>query len=444
MSTFDQEQPPSLSSHLITITRQPEKVNNNNAMTGSSTTSVKAGFTRVDLNRSVWEVPSRYTTLASIGHGAYGQVCSALDTKRIDPRKVEQLSQQSGGDPNPPSPSTPYLRVAIKKLTRPFQSEIHAKRTYRELLLLKHMKHENVIGLLDIFSPSVSSADFNDIYFVTHFMGADLNQIIRTQKLSDDHVQFLVYQILRGLKYIHSAGIIHRDLKPSNLVVNEECDLKIVDFGLARQAEAEMTGYVATRWYRAPEIMLNWMHYDQTVDVWSVGCIMAELISGKTLFPGTDHINQLERIMAVCGTPDADFMTRITSEDARAYLRTVPVMKRKDLREVLGRLMSTATQSSSPASELATINPHAISLLNQMLNLDPAKRPTAEAALAHPYLAQYADPTDEPTCDTVFDETFEEKKLSLVEWKQLIWNEVEGWRETSGGGQPAVVEAMDH
>lgn len=141
-------------------------------------------------------------------------------------------------------------------------------------------------------------------------MGADLNNIIRTQRLTDDHVQFLVYQILRGLKYIHSAGIIHRvrifmqvqtiivfythylfqDLKPSNIAVNEDCELKILDFGLARPTETEMTGYVATRWYRAPEIMLNWMHYNQTVDIWSVGCIMAELMTGKTLFPGTDRI----------------------------------------------------------------------------------------------------------------------------------------------------------
>lgn len=101
-------------------------------------------------------------------------------------------------------------RVAIKKLARPFQSAIHAKRTYREFKLLKHMEHENVIGLLDAFTPTTTFDRFQDMYLVTHLMGADLNSIIRTQTLTDDHVQFLVYQILRALKYIHSAGIIHR------------------------------------------------------------------------------------------------------------------------------------------------------------------------------------------------------------------------------------------
>ncbi|NXU01702.1 MK14 kinase, partial [Buphagus erythrorhynchus] len=181
------------------------------------------------------------------------------------------------------------LRVAVKKLSRPFQSIIHAKRTYRELRLLKHMKHENVsAGELDCFIAHVFA--FVHRYLVTHLMGADLNNIVKCQKLTDDHVQFLIYQILRGLKYIHSADIIHRDLKPSNLAVNEDCELKILDFGLARHTDDEMTGYVATRWYRAPEIMLNWMHYNQTVDIWSVGCIMAELLTGRTLFPGTDRI----------------------------------------------------------------------------------------------------------------------------------------------------------
>lgn len=196
-------------------------------------------FYRQELNKTIWEVPERYQNLSPVGSGAYGSVCAAFDTKTGH-------------------------RVAVKKLSRPFQSIIHAKRTYRELRLLKHMKHENVIGLLDVFTPARSLEEFNDVYLVTHLMGADLNNIVKCQKLTDDHVQFLIYQILRGLKYIHSADIIHRDLKPSNLAVNEDCELKILDFGLARHTDDEMTGYVATRWYRAPEIMLNWMHYNQT------------------------------------------------------------------------------------------------------------------------------------------------------------------------------------
>ncbi|KAK0088137.1 hypothetical protein PV325_013024, partial [Microctonus aethiopoides] len=220
-------------------------------------------FHKVEINKTEWEVLDRYQMLTPVGSGAYGQVCSAVDV----------LTNQ---------------KVAIKRLAKPFQSAVHAKRTYRELRMLKHMNHENVIGLLDVFHPGSNIEDFDQVYLVTHLMGADLNNIVRTQKLSDDHVQFLVYQILRGLKYIHSAGIIHRDLKPSNIAVNEDCELKILDFGLARPTENEMTGYVATRWYRAPEIMLNWMHYNQTVDIWSVGCIMAELLTGRTLFPGTD------------------------------------------------------------------------------------------------------------------------------------------------------------
>ncbi|CAG4954335.1 unnamed protein product [Colias eurytheme] len=363
----------------------------------------------VEINKTEWIVPERYQMLTPVGSGAYGQVCSSIDTLH-------------------------NMKVAIKKLARPFQSAVHAKRTYRELRMLKHMNHENVIGLLDVFTPEKSLEEFQQVYLVTHLMGADLNNIIRTQKLSDDHVQFLVYQILRGLKYIHSAGIIHRDLKPSNIAVNEDCELKILDFGLARPTETEMTGYVATRWYRAPEIMLNWMHYNQTVDIWSVGCIMAELLTGRTLFPGTDHIHQLNLIMEILGTPAQEFMQKISSEsvnidhltrilflcgkpeqetidkiiseEARNYIQSLPTLRRRDFREVF-----------------RGANPLAVNLLELMLELDADKRITAEQALAHEYLAQYADPTDEPV-SAPYDQSFEDMDLPVDKWKELVWNEV--------------------
>ncbi|XP_042621964.1 mitogen-activated protein kinase 14B-like isoform X1 [Cyprinus carpio] len=338
-------------------------------------------FYRQELNKTIWEVPERYQNLSPVGSGAYGSVCSSLDTKT-------------------------GLRVAVKKLSRPFQSIIHAKRTYRELRLLKHMKHENVIGLLDVFTPATCLAGFDDVYLVTHLMGADLNNIVKCQKLTDDHVQFLIYQILRGLKYIHSADIIHRDLKPGNLAVNEDCELKILDFGLARLTDDEMTGYVATRWYRAPEIMLNWMHYNMTVDIWSVGCIMAELLTGRTLFPGTDHINQLQQIMRLTGTPPDSLISRMPSHEAQNYISSLAYMPKRNFADVF-----------------IGANPLAVDLLEKMLVLDTDKRITASQALAHPYFAQYHDPDDEPEAEP-YDQSFESRELDIEEWKQLTYEEV--------------------
>lgn len=345
----------------------------------------KDGLVTVEMNKTIWEASSRYTIQNPVGIGAYGQVVSAFDNKT-------------------------ECKVAIKKLARPFQTAIHAKRTYRELRMLKHMDHENVIYLIDCFTPTVTLQDFQDVYLVTPLMGADLNNILKTQQLSDDHVQFLIYQILRGLKYIHSAGILHRDLKPSNIAVNEDCELKILDFGLARHTDEEMTGYVATRWYRAPEIMLNWMHYNQTVDIWSVGCIMAEMLVRKPLFPGTDHIDQLTRILQLVGTPDEDLMSQIKSNDARLFIRSLKPMPKRDFKEVFHGA-----------------NPLAISLMEKMLDLNANTRMNATQALAHEYLLQYADPSDEPVSER-YDQSFEDLDLSIDEWKNLVYKEIENFQ----------------
>uniref|UniRef100_A0A8C5CCW1 mitogen-activated protein kinase n=1 Tax=Gadus morhua TaxID=8049 RepID=A0A8C5CCW1_GADMO len=328
-------------------------------------------FYRQEVNKTIWEVPERYKSLLPVGSGAYGSVCSSFDEKTC-------------------------RKIAVKKLSRPFQSIIHAKRTYRELRLLKHMNHENVICLLDVFTPATSLKEFNEVYFVTHLMGADLNNIVKCQKLTDDHVQFLIYQILRGLKYIHSADIIHRDLKPSNLAVNEDCELKILDFGLARHTDDEMTGYVATRWYRAPEIMLNWMHYNMTVDIWSVGCIMAELLTGRTLFPGTDHINQLQQIMRLTGTPPASLISRMPSHEARNYINSLPQMAKRNFADVF-----------------IGANPQGNTTHERCWFWTRTKRLTAAEALVHPYFAQYHDPDDEPN-----------RELEIKEWKRLTYEEM--------------------
>uniref|UniRef100_A0A8D0C5E3 mitogen-activated protein kinase n=1 Tax=Scleropages formosus TaxID=113540 RepID=A0A8D0C5E3_SCLFO len=286
-------------------------------------------------------------------------------------------------------------QVAIKKLHRPFQSEIFAKRAYRELRLLKHMKHDNVIGLLDVFTAACRLEDFQDFYLVMPYMYTDLSKV--RGLLSEDRLQFLVYQILCGLKYIHSAGIIHRDLKPGNLAVNQDCELKILDFGLARHAEPEMTGYVVTRWYRAPEVILNWMHYTQTVDIWSVGCIMGEMVNGKTLFKGKDYMDQLTQIMKTTGVPGPDFIKKLDSQEHNYELMHV----------------SFFTLS-------------AVNLLEKMLVLDGEGRLTAEGALAHPYFDGLRDPEDFPDA-APYDDSHDNATLPLEDWKRLSFKEVKSF-----------------
>ena len=184
-----------------------------------------------------------------------------------------------------------------------------------------------------------------------------MHRVIRTQDLSDDHAQYFVYQTLRALKAIHSADVIHRDLKPSNLLLNANCDLKVCDFGLARSVQTAepsgtetgfMTEYVATRWYRAPEIMLTFkqytkvrsipvalintsfkLKYSQAIDIWSVGCILAEMLSGKPLFPGRDYHHQLTLILDMLGTPTLDEFYAITTRRSRDYIRALPFKKRR-------------------------------------------------------------------------------------------------------------------
>ena len=166
-------------------------------------------------------------------------------------------------------------------------------RTLREMKLLRYFNHENIISILDIQKPR-NFESFFEVYLIQELMETDMHRVIRTQELSDDHCQYFIYQTLRALKAMHSANVLHRDLKPSNLLLNANCDLKVCDFGLARSAASTednqgfMTEYVATRWYRAPEIMLTFKEYTKAIDVWSVGCILAEMLSGKPLFPGKD------------------------------------------------------------------------------------------------------------------------------------------------------------
>lgn len=344
--------------------------------------TLRDGFYRILLEANCsMEVPQRYQQLTLIGTGAFGIVCSAIDKQNND------------------------TKVAIKKVSGIFKSDVHAKRIFREIYILKNMLHDNVLRLLDLFIPNKNPSEFSDVYLVTDFMEADLNRILKTQRLSDDHIQFFVYQILRGLKYVHSAHLVHRDLKPSNLAVNSDCLVKILDFGLSREVDSLMTGYVATRWWRAPEIIYNWTHYNEKVDIWSVGCIMAEMITGRILFEGKNQIDQLRKILEFTGTPTPNLMAKF-SEDARNFIRNLGQLQKKDFRKVF-----------------SGANPLALDLLERMLDLDPDTRISTEEALQHEYLKAYYDPSDEPVTQQS-DHSFEKEEHNLETWREKIFDEV--------------------
>ncbi|KAF5954094.1 hypothetical protein HYC85_006950 [Camellia sinensis] len=265
----------------------------------------------------------------------------------------------------------------------------------------------HVIAIRDVIPPPLRQ-EFSDVYIAMELMDTDLHQIIRSnQGLSEEHCQYFLYQILRGLKYIHSANVIHRDLKPSNLLLNANCDLKIIDFGLARPTSENegMTEYVVTRWYRAPELLLNSSEYTAAIDVWSVGCIFMELMNRKPLFPGNDHMHQMRLLIELLGTPTESDLEFIRSEDARRYLRQFPQHPRQQLAMVFPH-----------------VNPLAIDLIENMLTFDPSKRITVEQALAHPYLARLHDIADEPVCTESFSFDFEQA-MGEEQIKDMIYQE---------------------
>ncbi|XP_013145965.1 PREDICTED: serine/threonine-protein kinase NLK, partial [Papilio polytes] len=210
-------------------------------------------------------------------------------------------------------------RVALKKLPNVFQSLVSSKRVFRELKMLCFFKHENVLSALDILQPP-SLDFFQEIYVITELLQSDLHKIIVSpQHLSADHIKVFLYQILRGLKYLHSARILHRDIKPGNLLVNSNCVLKICDFGLARVEEPDvtknMTQEVVTQYYRAPEILMGANHYTAAVDVWSVGCIFGELLGRRILFQAQSPVQQLELITELLGTPSLEDMRHANNNE---------------------------------------------------------------------------------------------------------------------------------
>mmetsp|Transcript_4127 Transcript_4127/g.15540 ORF Transcript_4127/g.15540 Transcript_4127/m.15540 type:complete len:252 (+) Transcript_4127:400-1155(+) len=242
-------------------------------------------------------------------------------------------------------------------------------------------------------------------------MATDLHQVIRSkQNLTREHFQYFAYQILRGLKYIHSARVLHRDLKPSNILVNANCDVKICDFGLARgmqMQDSDMTEYVVTRWYRAPELLLMCQEYSEAIDIWSIGCILAEMIQRKPFFPGKNYLDQLNLITNVVGTPTSEDYQHVTHEEACQYLANLEYNAPKDI----GRLLPNAS-------------PLEVDLITKMLIFNPEKRISTEEALKHPYFKGLHDPSDEPVASSTFTFEYDSKEISAQALRAMLHEEM--------------------
>ncbi|PAV74686.1 hypothetical protein WR25_19465 [Diploscapter pachys] len=260
-----------------------------------------------------------------IGEGGFGIVARAID-------------QRSGE------------KVAIKKIPRALSSHILAKLTLRETRILRDLQHENIVAILDMFTAG-------------------------------------------GTNALHSAKIAHRDLKPSNLLVNRDCLLKIADFGMARCVESPepnkednkmntKTAYVITRWYRAPELLFSILDYDTQVDMWSIGCILSEMILRRQLLPGKDTRNQVLLTIYYFGTPDKEMLAKVSSPTVLNLIQSC------------GPKVAVPWQAIFPKATKQVIH-----LVSMLLQLNPRKRATAEQALEHPYVSQYHDSRFEPSCD---------------------------------------------
>ncbi|KAJ7994382.1 hypothetical protein DPEC_G00265280 [Dallia pectoralis] len=309
-----------------------------------------------------FDLGGHFTDPQPLGSGANGLVLSAVD-------------KRSGS------------RVAVKKLL--MRDAVSVKHALREVKITRRLHHENVVHVQEILGPygcqlPCDPAQLSALYIVQECMETDLARLLEQGPLPGGHATLLFYQLLRGLKYIHSANVLHRDLKPANIFLNtDQLLLKIGDFGLARIVDPRYShkGYLSeglvTKWYRSPRLLLSPNNYTKAIDMWAGGCILAEMLTGHMLFAGAHELEQMQLI-----------------------LDTVPVLREEDRRDLLHVMPFYVTQEwrvrRSLRELLREVDADAIDFLERILTFNPMDRLTAEAALAHPFLQQYSCPQDEP------------------------------------------------
>ncbi|XP_019945882.1 mitogen-activated protein kinase 15 isoform X2 [Paralichthys olivaceus] len=332
-------------------------------------------------------ISQKYEIKKRLGKGAYGIVWKAVD-------------RHSGEI------------VAVKKIFDAFRNRTDAQRTFREIMFLQEFgDHPNIVKLLNV----IRAQNDKDIYLIFEYMDSDLHAVIKKGNLLKDiHKRYVMYQLFKAVKYLHSGNVIHRDQKPSNVLLDTDCVVKLCDFGLARSlnqiqedsGNPALTEYVATRWYRAPEILLGSTRYTKGVDMWSLGCILGEMLLGKALFPGTSTINQIEKIMSAIPHPSPEDVLAIKSEYGSSVIQRMLLKPQVPLEDLL--------QPSVP--------PDALDLLRGLLVFNPDKRLTAEQALQHPYVARFHNPAKEPAFyyDVVLP-VDDGVQLSVVQYRNKLY-----------------------
>lgn len=302
-------------------------------------------------------VHEQYDITQKVGQGAYGIVWKAIHRK-------------SGNT------------VALKKCFDAFRNNTDSMRTFREVAYLKAMSgHDNIVNIRAV----LPACGDRDLYITFEYMQTDLSHVIKAKLLTEIHVKFIVYQLFRALKYIHSAELLHRDIKPSNILIDDNCHIKLCDFGLCRSVDEtfgtlELTDYVMTRWYRAPEVLFGSKKYTKGVDLWSVGCIIGEMLRGRPLIAGACTMSQIQKVLEVTGNPTKEVVASWQSPFAPTMLANAKAKRRLRLNDLCPNLPRDAKR-----------------MMKNLFRLDPNERLTAEAALEHDYLAEFHNPDTEPS-----------------------------------------------
>lgn len=255
--------------------------------------------------------------------------------------------------------------VALKKIRLETESEGVPSTAIREISLLRELAHPNIVQLFDVVDGD------KHLYLVFEFLQQDLKKLLDSVKggLDQALVKSYLYQLLKAISFCHLRCILHRDLKPQNLLIDREGHIKLADFGLARTFAVPVRTYtheIVTLWYRAPEILLGTKLYSNAVDVWSLGCIFAEMATRRALFPGDSEIDQLFRIFRTLGTPDESIWPGVSQ--LPDYKSMFPRWEPRSLDEVVPSFDSDAKD-----------------LLLKLLTYDPNQRITAKKGLSHLY-----------------------------------------------------------